>query len=108
MTYTKDELIEDAVGICGDYLIPDGLTAEDSMERMVELFDCQKYREAMADSAQNNLLAAAPHLLTAVKHAMRFLKSLPKGWLGKTSGDIYELNQFYLIAPGAIRKAEGK
>lgn len=44
-------------------------------------------------------------LVEALTHAMTFLESLPKGWLAKTSGDIGALNDFYLTAPEALRKA---
>jgi hypothetical protein len=44
-------------------------------------------------------------LVEALQHAMTFLESLPKGWLSKTSGDIGALNEFYCVAPRALKKA---
>jgi len=41
---------------------------------------------------------AAPELLVALEHINTFLDSLPSGWMGKTSGDIGALNEFYLVS----------
>lgn len=46
-------------------------------------------------------------LLKAVQLALDFLDSLPSGWLGKTSGDVGLLNDFYLTAKPAVKKATG-
>lgn len=40
--------------------------------------------------------AVAPELLSVCKLAHKFLDSLPVGWLGKTTGDIGTLNDFYI------------
>lgn len=55
-----------------------------------------------------NLIAAAPDLLASLQLAHTFLDSLPKGWLGKTTGDIAALNDFYITSRAAIAKAEGR
>lgn len=57
----------------------------------------------MHDHAQTIL-----DLLESVKLAHEFLDSLPKGWLGKTSGDVGALNDFYCLSKPALAKAEGK
>lgn len=51
-----------------------------------------------------DLISAAPELLEAFKLAHEFLDSLPEGWLGKTSGDIGALNDFYIKSRAVIEK----
>lgn len=57
--------------------------------------------------ANARLIAAAPELLTALNLHLEFLKSLPPGWLGKTSGDIGLLNDAYLTGNKALAKVNG-
>jgi len=46
---------------------------------------------------------AAPELLAALKLHLAFLKTLPPGWLGKTSGDVGLLNDAYLASEKALK-----
>jgi len=58
--------------------------------------------------ANARLIAAAPDLLAAFNLAHKFLDSLPPGWLGKTTGDVEALNDFYCASQkvdAAIAKA---
>ena len=55
-----------------------------------------------------HLIAAAPELLEGLKLFMKFLDSLPEGWLGKTVGDIGCLNEAYIVSGKALRKVEGR
>jgi hypothetical protein len=57
-------------------------------------------------AAHAELLKSAPDLLRACRLAEEFLASLPTGWLGKTSGDIGALNQFYLTSKPLLKKLE--
>lgn len=55
------------------------------------------------------ITAKIMELLAAFEFAHKFLDSLPSGWLGKTSGDVGALNDFYAAshkARAAIAKAE--
>lgn len=58
--------------------------------------------------ANANILASSTDLLKSLQHAMKFLESLPMGWLGKTTGDVEALNDFYLTAPQALVRATGQ
>ena len=49
---------------------------------------------------------AGRHLFDALGLHLAFLKSLPTGWLGRTSGDVGLLNDAYLASGRAIRLAE--
>lgn len=44
-------------------------------------------------------------LLEALELAHAFLNSLPRGWLGKTTGDVGLLNDFYIKSGQAMDKA---
>lgn len=55
-----------------------------------------------------HMKANRDELLESVLLAHEFLDSLPKGWLGKTSGDVGALNDFYIKSKLAITKAKGE
>ena len=67
-----------------------------------------KRRPTRQEKADMRLIAAAPELLDALRLHLEFLSSVPKGWLGKTSGDIGALNDAYLTGNKALAKVEGK
>lgn len=71
--------------------------------RLCRLWNGRTHRDGNA-----NLIAAAPELLEALNLAHEFLNSLPEGWLGKTSGDIGALNDFYLTSRKALSKVNGE
>ena len=60
-------------------------------------------------SVQTALLIEA---INTIEHIDKFLNSLPKGWLGKTNGDIGELNNYYCakrrLEHNILKSAEGK
>ena len=56
--------------------------------------------------ANARLITAAPKLLASLKLAHKFLDSLPEGWLGKTTGDVGALNDFYIQSGRAMKAVE--
>lgn len=56
--------------------------------------------------AHAELLESAPDLLRTARLAMKFLDSLPNGWLAKTVTDIGALNDFYIGARPLLKKLE--
>lgn len=56
------------------------------------------FEDAEQVKANARLFAASKDLLDALNLAHEFLDSLPEGWLGKTTGDIGVLNDFYLLS----------
>ena len=58
--------------------------------------------------ANAGLITAATDIYEALELAHVFLDSLPKGWLGKTTGDVGALNDFYLKSKVAMAKVKGK
>lgn len=57
-------------------------------------------------AAHAELLKSAPDLLRTARLAMKFLDSLPNGWLAKTVADIGALNDFYIGARPLLKKLE--
>lgn len=55
--------------------------------------------------ANARLIAAAPEMLEALELINTFLDSLPEGWLGKTSGDVGALNDYYIKLREAMKTA---
>lgn len=57
-------------------------------------------------AAHAELLKSAPELLRTTRLAVKFLDSLPNGWLAKTVADIGALNDFYIAGRPLLKSLE--